>query len=880
MTINKITCRAFLLLFFLMLAAGNLVNAQETKKIAVMPFDIYSKGDNAAVRKALHQKLSEEIKKEKLVHLLTDNELLLSPDRITEKRALETGKNLGADFVITGSMSQFGETIIIDARIIDVHTGNALPPVSVQDKGLAALSRIAAQLKVDILSRTGLIQKVVKIEIKGNRKIEAPAILQQIKSREGKPYAEADIISDIKAIFKMGLFQDVRVEAADVGQGKVITFIVQEKGLISEIQIVGNKVLDKDTITDALTIKPRQTLNQEKIKSDLEKIKALYDAKGYYNAELTERVEKEGEKDFRIVIDIKENERLYIKTISFEGNETFTAKELRSMISSSEYSIFRFMSDTDVLKRDLLKQDISKLTAYYFNNGFINIQINEPEITNDKKWIYIKIKIQEGKRFKIGKVEISGDLLKKPRAELLNSLRTKEGNNYDREAILKDIDLLTQAGNDEGYANADVSPKIDTREKEQLVNVDFLIKKGTLVYFNRISIAGNTITRDKVIRRQLEIIEGDLYSSSKLKASYFNLSRLRYFEEADFQTEKGPDKSLIDVNIRVKEKNTGMFMIGAGYSAVDQAVIMAQITQQNFLGRGQILSLRASLGSTTNNYELSFTEPWLFDIPLWFKYDVWKYKKEYDSYTWDSRGTGFTISYPIWGKVSGSVGYKITADDIQDINFSTAPMYIIAQAGQTTTSAVTVGLGYDTTDDTMFPTRGLKANTFIQEAGGLLGGSNSFTKTGATAAVFYPLPLEIVLGVRGRIGLIKAHEGKPVPIFERYVLGGLSTIRGLQYLGISGSGTSDALGGTSMLVFNLEIVFPLIKNAGMKGVVFYDTGNTWNGGYHLNDLRQTAGAGIRWYSPIGPLRLEYGYVLDRKENEAAGRFEFSIGMFM
>ena len=880
MTINKITCRVCLVIFFLMLAVNSLVNAQEIKKIAIMPFDIYSKGDNAAVRKNLHQKLSEEIKKEKRVRLLTDNELLLSHDKITEERALETGKNLGADFVVTGSMSQFGETVIIDARIIDVHTGSTLPPVSVQDKGLAAISRIAAQLKVDILSRTGLIQKVVKIEIKGNRKIEAPAILQQIKSKEGKPYAEADITSDIKAIFKMGFFQDVRTEAVDAPQGKIITFIVQEKGLISEIQIIGNKVLDKDTINDALTIKPRQILNQEKIKSDLEKIKSLYDAKGYYNAEITERVEKEGTKDFRIVIDIKENDRLYIKTISFEGNETFTAKELKSMISSSEYSIFRFMSDTDVLKRDLLKQDISKLTAYYFNNGFINIQINEPEITNDKKWIYVKIKIQEGKRFKIGKVEISGDLLKKPRTELLNSLRTKEGNNYDREALLKDIDSLTQAGNDEGYANADVSPKIDTLEKEQLVNVDFMIKKGTLVYFNRITIAGNTITRDKVIRRQLEIIEGDLYSSSKLKSSYFNLSRLRYFEEADFQTEKGPDKSLIDVNIRVKEKNTGMFMIGAGYSAVDQAVIMAQITQQNFLGRGQILSLRASLGSTTNNYELSFTEPWLFDIPLWFKYDVWKYKKDYDSYTWDSRGTGFTISYPIWRKISGSLGYKITADDIQDINLNTAPMYIIAQAGQTTTSAVTLGLGYDDTDDTMFPTRGSKTNAFVQEAGGILGGSNSFTKTGVNAAVFFPLPLEMVLGARGRIGLIKAHEGKPVPIFERYVLGGLSTIRGLQYLGISGSGTSDALGGTSMLVFNLEIVFPLIKNAGMKGVVFYDTGNTWNGGYHLNDLRQTAGAGIRWYSPIGPLRLEYGYVLDRKENESAGRFEFSIGMFM
>jgi outer membrane protein insertion porin family len=337
-------------------------------------------------------------------------------------------------------------------------------------------------------------------------------------------------------------------------------------------------------------------------------------------------------------------------------------------------------------------------------------------------------------------------------------------------------------------------------------------------------------------------------------------------------------------------------MIGAGYSATDQAIVMAQITEQNFLGRGQILSLRASLGSTTNMYELSFTEPWLFDTPLWFKYDVWKYKKTYDSYTWDSRGTGFTFDYPLWEKIRGSLGYRITQDQIQDVNNATAPWYIQGQVapdnptivnppGTSITSAITLGFGRDTTDDTMFPTKGTRANVFVTEAGGYLGGENNFTKSGLNTATFFPLPLDMVIAVKGRIGYIEGHNADKqfpydVPIFERYVLGGLTTIRGLQYLGIRNSGTSDALGGTSMLVVNLELIFPFIKSAGMKGVIFYDTGNTWDGGYHLDDLRQTIGAGIRWYSPIGPLRLEYGYVLDRKENDSSGRFEFSIGMMM
>ena len=279
-------------------------------------------------------------------------------------------------------------------------------------------------------------------------------------------------------------------------------------------------------------------------------------------------MEQDGEKDFRVILNIKENDRLYIKSITFEGNEAYTSKELKNMMSTSEHGIFSFITDSGLLKRDQLKQDIGKLTAYYFNNGFINSQIGEPEITIDKKGIYVKIKIKEGKRFKIDKVEISGDLLEKPRAELLKSLKIKKGDNYNREAIIKDIDFLTQVCNDEGYANADINPKINTRENEQLVDVDFQITKGELVYINHINITGNTITRDKVIRRQLEVVEGDLYSSSKLRNSYANLNRLRYFEEVDFQTEKGPDKSKMDINIRVKEKSTGMFMVGAGYSAV------------------------------------------------------------------------------------------------------------------------------------------------------------------------------------------------------------------------------------------------------------------------------------------------------------------------
>lgn len=882
MTINKIVFQKCLIYLLLILFFVPSVYSEELKKVSVLPFEVYSSGNSAAIKESLYKSLNEELKKEKLIQIIPADAFLQSTAKIDEKQAIKYGKSAGADFVIIGSLTQLGETLNIDAKIVDVNMANILSTTSAQGKGLTNLDMIVAQLKTEILVRMGLVQKIARIEIQGNRKIDASAIIAQIKSKAGSNFSEADVASDIKTIFKTGFFLDVTAESTSTSEGKVITFVVLEKGLISEIRINGNKALSKDDIQEVLTIKTRQNLNQEKIKEDIEKIKTLYDSKGYYNAEIKDTVERDGEKDFRVILDIKENDRLYVKTITFEGNEAYSSKELKNMMSTSEAGLFRFITDSGLLKRDQLKQDIGKLTTYYFNNGFINAQIGEPEITIDKKGIYIKIKVKEGKRFKIDKVQISGDLLEKSREELLRSLKIKKGDNYNREAIMRDIDFLTQACNDEGYANADINPKINTRENEQLADVDFQIIKGDLVYINHINIAGNNITRDKVIRRQLDVVEGDLYSSSKLRSSYSNLNRLRYFEEVDFQTEKGPDKKKMDVNIRVKEKGTGMFMVGAGYSAADQAVVMAQITQQNFLGYGQILSLKASLGSTTNNIDLSFTEPWLFDIPLWCKADIWKYKKEYDSYTLDTRGAGLTLGYPLFGKIVGYLGYKLTADNIDDV-LPTAPYQIIAQAGQTITSAVTLSLVRDTTNDYIFPSKGTKTSISVTQAGGILKGDTSYTQYGASTGFYYSLPLDVVFGVKGRVGYIQGHDGIEIPIFNKYVLGGINSLRGFRYVGPGpDAGTSNVIGGNTMLVFNAEIVFPFIKDAGMKGVIFYDAGNSWNDKYDVGDLRQSVGLGLRWYSPIGPLRLEYGRIIDRRglNDDSDGRWEFTIGMPM
>ncbi len=856
-------------------------SAQSPIKIAVLPFSVHSETNAADLKKQLQTNLVSDLVKTRMFRISPENEYapLITGRRIDEKLAMSVGEDVGADFVIFGSLTQLGQTFSIDAKVLPVRKTKPVQNIFVQGRTIENLPKLSAQLADKITTATTGERRIASIAIKGNRKIEVNAILNVIKSSKGKNFSEAELTSDIKAIYKMGYFSDVKADVEDSPEGKIVTFILQEKPTISEIKITGNKAIDTKDIEGAITTRVRQFINMDKLRTDVEKVRNLYIEKGYLNVEIKTDTKLKTEKDVIVTFDITENKRLFIKTISFEGNQAFTEKELRNMMETNEWSIFHFFTDSGVLKKDKLKEDTNKLTVFYLNNGYIHAKIGEPEVTNDNKWIYITIPIAEGRRFKVGKVDITGELPATPKEQLLAKLNLLKKDHYDREAIMKDMDFLTQAVNDEGYAYADVVPQTVPHDKEQIVDVTYNITKGDKVYFNKITVSGNTKTRDKVIRRELGVTEGELYNRGKLKESYMRLNRLRYFEEIDFQTEKGPEKDLMDVNIRIKEKPTGMFSLGAGYSAVDAMIFSAQVSQQNLFGRGQSLGLAANFGSLSTSYDLYFVEPWLFDIPLWSKYELWHMDRQYDTYDLNSKGLGVTFGYPLWEKVTGYLGYRLSMDNVSNLA-STASFYTRKQAGETTTSGVTATLLRDTTDDYLFPTRGTKNSISVEYTGGPLLGTTSYAKYLATSSWFHPLPKDSVFGIRGRIGFLQELEGKDAPIWSRFYLGGISSLRGLRNVGPVDPESGEVIGGLTMLNFNTEVVFPLIKNAGMKGVVFFDTGNAWSNGYYLDDLRKTAGLGIRWYSPIGPLRLEWGYVLDRKDNEAASRLEFTMGMFM
>ncbi len=868
-------------IFIILLLAAPCRGAEELRRVAILPFQVNSKANADRLQKEFYEAIADQLKTVKSVQLIERDRLAVLVEGRSGGEALAQaiGRETGAAFVITGTLTEFGDVISADVRILDVKKGLFLPPISAQGKGLESIGRIAAQLAVDIRIRMGAEERIARIEFRGNRRIEGSAINQVLKSATGNVFSEANLAQDIRAIYRMGYFSDVAAEVREVPEGKVIAFTVQERGIVTTIDINGSKAVSKEDIEAVLGTKVKQIINPEKIKADVEKIKDLYDSKGYYNAEVKEIIEKAGEKDARVIFSIVENERLYIIGITFAGNEAFTAKELAKVMKITEKGLFSFITDSGILKKEQLRQDVEKINAFYLNNGFIYAQVGEPEITHDRKGIYIKIPVTEGKQFQVGKVEITGDEIKVPRSELLEALQVNKKRYYDREAVMKDIDYIQQACSDEGFAYAEVVPRTIPHEQEQMVDVNYQINKGKQVYFNRINISGNTKTRDKVLRRLLTVVEGNLYNKTKLKQSYMALNRLRYFEEVDFQTAKGLDDTLTDVNIRVKEKPTGMFSIGAGYSALDNAILTAQVSQQNLFGRGQSLSLKANISGRATNYELSFIDPWLLDMPLWTKVDLWQTDRTFDTYDLSSQGGGLTLGYPLWEYVTGYAGYKVSQDKVNTVS-DLASTYIKRQEGEAVTSALTLTLTRDTTDDNMFPTRGSKNSLATEIAGGALQGDASFNKFDLLSSWFYPLPLDLVFGVRGKAGVLLEREGKAAPVFERYYLGGINSLRGLRNIGPVDPLTGDVIGGLTMLNFNAELVFPLIKDAGMRGVVFYDTGNSWQSGYDLKDMRKTAGLGVRWYSPIGPLRLEWGYVLDSRKDEAVSRWEFTIGMVM
>jgi len=716
---------------------------------------------------------------------------------------------------------------------------------------------------------------VKEIRVTGNQRIEADAILRVVGTRTGAFYDESRLSKDLEAIYNMGYFDDIRVEAVSEADGNIVIFDVREKPTIRSVEFTGNRAIDDEKITELIDISTGSILNIFKIQRNIRTIELAYREKNYHNVKVTYATHPLEHNQANLEFIIEEGEKVRIKKISFDGNHAYSSKQLRKLMSTSEKGFFSWLTSSGELDHDKLAQDIMTLNATYHNSGYADARIGEPEIEFKDEWIYILIKIDEGDQYRMGSVDVEGDFIV-DKKDLMVSLTTVNDDYYNRDTIRQDVMTLTDIYADKGYARADVIPEIRKDPETATIDIVFHIEQNQPVYFERIIITGNTKTRDKVIRRELTVYEQELFRSNRLKRSIQNLHRLDFFEDVNVRTHRGSADDQMILQLDVAEKPTGTFTFGGGYSGVDKLYVMASVSERNLFGKGQFLEFRTQAGSESQLFSLSFVEPWLFDIPLSAGVDVYKWNRDYDYYDRESIGGGLRFGYPVFDYTRGYVRYAYDISDITDISEFASP-YILP--GRNIESSVSLSLVYDSRNRAFNPSDGVTHKGTVQYAG--LGGNIGFTKFTAETGWYFPLFWSTVFFAHGETGYVIENSGKDLPDYERFYLGGINSLRGFDWRAV-GPVNEDGIeiGGDRYVQFNLEYIFPIIQDAGFMGLFFYDTGNAFEGGpIDFEDLRQSAGFGIRWYSPMGPLRLERGYILDSKPGEGSGRWEFTIGGF-
>jgi outer membrane protein insertion porin family len=763
--------------------------------------------------------------------------------------------------------------------------------------------------------QTGSAQEKVilkEVKIAGNLRVEEDGIRLHVKSRPGELFDRAAVEQDVKSIYRMGFFEDVQAEISPDG---ILTYTVKEKPYVREIKVQGNSQVSRDKIETALGVTPRTILDRGRVAEGVDKVRKLYNEQGYVNAKVDYALSVESSNQAVLVLDIVEGTRLLIKKISFEGNRSFSEGELKGLMATKEEWLFSFVTNRGVLDRDILTNDIAILSNHYYDNGYIDHKIDEPIVLRDRDGLELVIRVDEGQQYRVGKVEIGGELIQDG-GQMLKQVKLTTGQIFRGSRLRDDISTITDMYSNKGFAFVQVDPVTQVNASEKKVDVALVITRGPPVYFNRILVAGNTKTRDKVVRRELDATEQELYSGSKITQSRNALQRTGYFEDVQLTTKKTDQPDTVDLLVDVKEGPTGTFSIGAGYSGGDGFLFNSAISEKNLFGRGQSINGNFSIGSKVQNFSVNYNEPYLNDTKVALGVEAFNTERDYinSGYSQRQAGMAVTTGYPLkgfsfpyfgtprndvskgsdelntdppktmWDYMRSSLTYALTWENIFNVS-STAPASIQSEQGKSLTSGITPALSYDSRDHFFNPTEGTKSAFGVEFAG--LGGDNRFIKSDLSARWYYPLLKDpnwggaYVLALGGTlgtgIGYANGSSGQNVlPLFTRYFAGGINSVRGFADRSLGPKQGNDVIGGDKLAVFNTEILFPIAEQFGLRGVAFFDVGQAFNDFAHA-DFRRSVGFGARWMSPFGPLRVELGFPLNKQSGDNTSVLGFSVG---
>ncbi len=734
--------------------------------------------------------------------------------------------------------------------------------------------------------------KVTAIEVRGNKRIEVPAIVGRLTLKPGDSYTPENVRGQIKILYEMGFFEDVQVETEAGASGVALAFLVREKPFITEIVFDGNQALSDDKLKEKITIKSQAFLDQPQAKESAEKIRMAYQGDGYFNCRVIPVVQTLDEERKRLTFLIKEGDKARVRTVNFDGLHAATKDELFKVMATREWipwyglvtqlKVPSFFSDAGVLKREEMNNDIERIKEILLNKGYLNARVGVPtaELSEDKKWFVITYAVTEGEPFTIGEIGFRGNTVFED-PELRQGLKMKEGEIFQRQKLRDEITRLTDLYGSKGYSFADVAPNVIPNTEERTAAVILTIKEGEMMRIRQINISGNDKTKDNVIRRELRVDEQDVIDTASLKRSFQRLNNLNFFETVEIlPAQVGVDK--VDLNVKVKEKPTGQFSIGGGFSTLDQLVAIADITEGNLGGNGWMGRVRGQLGQRRTMGTVTFRNPYLNDSLTSMQLDVYRTMTNYLTYFETKTGASVTLGRWLSEFASGSVSLFA-----EELNFKNpqpglcpdrSPL-VCSQIGTQSTTGFRTSLSRDTRDYFMDPRSGWRGAVGFDLGTPYLGGSNNYYKYSLDVIKYTPLPFDTRFAIRVRYGAAVGIDGHPIPLTERFFVGGINTMRGFVF-GRAGPVTpsNTLLGADQQLIFNNDFIFTISTEAKLNGVIFFDYGKGFGDDESLSfNLRKSAGLEMRWISPFGPLRAAYGINLDPKPSERKGVFEFTIG---
>jgi len=750
-------------------------------------------------------------------------------------------------------------------------------------------------------------QVISEVRISGNQRVEADAIRIHISSRAGEPLNDVTVDQDVKAIYKMGLFEQVNAEVGQENGRAILTFKVKERPYITEVRFEGmkNVTADDDQVKAAMRLRARAILDPLMVEETLQLLKKVYEDKGYLDATISFKTVPHPDNTAVAIFDIKEGPQVRITAVNFNGNKAFTARTLRRIIETAPHNILSFLTGSGTLDHKKLAEDVDRITSYYYDHGYLNVHVADPAISRSGNSITVTFNIDEGEPFKVGKIELAGDL-KVDQKELRDRLTLKSGEIFRGSTMQHDVLTLSDFYSNRGYAYVNVDPRTQLDPFRHMIDVTFNINPGKEVLVDRIKISGNTKTSDKVIRREMQIQEQEPYSAEKIRTSKARLDRLGIFEETRITTAPGREPDRINLDVAVREGQTGSFQLSGGFDTASSIFGDFKVGESNLFGGGQSVSMDAQIGFLFQNYTVSYTEPYFLDMPLNVGVDLFDWKLYLYSFNQSSVGFAIRSSYPLadlglkklgpfsLADVSAGLGYRYESVGISGLSALTT-FDIRRYKGYRVVSKISPTIRRYTVDNPIDPRHGSVQSLTLDFAGA--GGTTQFVKGLAHARFFFsfidsPTWGNWVYSIGGDYGIgttLGGDRGSELPLYERFFPGGINSVRGYQFYSIgprvvihtvTGLPVAyESVGGSKELLLNNEFIFPILEALGLRGVVFLDAGNAYklSQSIDLGNMQAAYGAGIRWRSPFGPLRIELGRPINPRPNDLKTDFIFGAG---